>query len=114
MDAATMAFVPGTQLNLSLSFGFHNADTYCIAPIVTPPIEDGSGANTSSANGSSANSSDSAVTTHKDETPNYDFWAVGLNCCSGHSADFTCGEFSNPNARSGLRMMRDDLRNYFR
>mmetsp|Transcript_72956 Transcript_72956/g.144573 ORF Transcript_72956/g.144573 Transcript_72956/m.144573 type:complete len:144 (-) Transcript_72956:49-480(-) len=45
---------------------------------------------------------------------NYDFWAVGLNCCPGESPDFHCGEFSNPRAHSGLRLMRDELRPFFR
>merc|ERR1719401_1001055 len=44
----------------------------------------------------------------------YDFWAVGINCCSGHASDFACGEVSNINAHSGLRLMREDQRAYFR
>eukprot|EP00438_Fugacium_kawagutii_P029114 Skav233711 [mRNA] locus=scaffold2120:100002:105477:+ [translate_table: standard] len=34
------------------------------------------------------------------------FGQVGVNCCSGTTADFRCGEFDNPKARSGLRLMR--------
>ncbi len=30
------------------------------------------------------------------------------------SSDFRCGEFNNPHARSGLRLMRDDQRPFFR
>lgn len=41
----------------------------------------------------------------------YDFWAVGLNCCAH---DFRCGQFNNPYARSGLRLMRDEQRAFFR
>ena len=39
----------------------------------------------------------------------YDFWAVGVNCC-GAAADFKCGEFSNPKAHAGLRLMSDEQR----
>lgn len=86
MDMGQVTFTSGSHLELTKSIGFRNLDTYCVAPIV------------------SANSTG--------ET--YDFWAVGLNCCSGHTPDFACGEYNNPLAHSGLRLMRDDLRSYFR
>jgi hypothetical protein len=86
MDMGRVVFTTDSRLNLAHSMGFKNLDTYCVAPIV-------------SGNGTAKY---------------YDFWAVGLNCCSGHKADFACGEFNNPLAHSGLRLMRDDLRPYFR
>merc|ERR1719343_360760 len=86
MDMGQVTFTPDTRLEITKSMGFRNLDVYCVAPIV-------------SANGT---------------TDTYDFWAVGLNCCSGHASDFACGEFNNPSAHSGLRLMRDDLRSYFR
>jgi len=92
MDAGRMVFKPGSQLDLRYSMGFRNVDLYCVAPVTI------------------GNST-------KGELPplaNYDFWAVGLNCCSGESPDFHCGEFSNPRAHAGLRLMRDQLRPFFR
>lgn len=86
MDMGKATFSAGTHLDISKSLGFRNGDVYCVAPIV------------------------SGNTT----MPRYDFWAVGVNCCSGHVADFACGEYNNPRARSGLRLMRDDIRAYFR
>lgn len=85
MDAGRIIFTPESKLDLQHSMGFRNLDVYCVAPVVV-------GGNMSV----------------------YDFWAVGVNCCSGHTADFACGEFNNPMAHSGLRLMRDDLRPYFR
>mmetsp|Transcript_61438 Transcript_61438/g.148624 ORF Transcript_61438/g.148624 Transcript_61438/m.148624 type:complete len:320 (-) Transcript_61438:86-1045(-) len=87
MDAGRITFTPGSHLDVSRSMGFRNFDTYCVAPIV-----DASGGNVST----------------------YDFWAVGTNCCSGHAPDFHCGEYNNPRAISGLRLMRDDQRAFFR
>mmetsp|Transcript_112611 Transcript_112611/g.351056 ORF Transcript_112611/g.351056 Transcript_112611/m.351056 type:complete len:330 (+) Transcript_112611:82-1071(+) len=87
MDAGRITFTPGSHLDLSRSMGFRNLDTYCVAPVVS-----GSGANVSS----------------------YEFWAVGINCCSGHAPDFHCGEYNNPRALSGLRLMSDSQRAFFR
>lgn len=86
MDAGQILFTPGTKLSLKQSMGFKNGDTYCVAPIV------------------SSNASQST----------FDFWAVGINCCSAHVADFHCGEYLNPFATSGLRLMDDDKREMFR
>jgi hypothetical protein len=94
-DAGQIDFFYGTHLDLARSHGFKSGDTYCVAPIVGPETGgwlDGI----------------------MPKLPNYDFWAVGINCCSGHAPDFHCGEWSNWRASSGLRLTRDDLRDYFK
>lgn len=80
MDAGMIQFTPGSRLWLERSVGFMNEDVHCVAPIHRP---------------------NSNQTT-------FDFWAVGVNCCSAHRPDFRCGEYTNPRARWGLRMMNDN------
>jgi len=86
MDMGQVQFTPGAHLDLTKSIGFRNADTFCVAPIV------------------------SANTTANTTLETYDLWAIGLNCCSGHVPDFHCGEFNVANANSAVRLLRDDQR----
>jgi len=86
MDAGRAYFVEGAGLDAKKSIGFKNDDLYCVAPI----------------------------SYGADQLATYDFWAVGVNCCSGVSSDFRCGEYNNPHARAGLRLMRNDQRPFFR
>jgi len=90
MDAGTAFFADGVRLDLRKSMGFTNLDTYCVAPItqsdVAGPVQ----------------------------LATYDFWAVGLGCCSGNAADFQCGDYNHPRASAGLRMMENEQRDFFR
>lgn len=91
MDAGSVDFVKGSVLDLRKSMGFKNLDTYCVAPITV----------------TNANFM-------RTELSNYDFWAVGTNCCSGDFSDFSCGEFDNPKAHSGVRLLEDESRAFYR
>jgi len=89
MDAGQVTFVPFATVDDEHSMGFVNFITYCVAPITIPYASS--------------------------EDTTYDFWAVGTDCCSGgQSADFACGSVSNPSAHSGLRLLDDSKRNYYR
>lgn len=89
MDAGVVTFAEGTKLEVGRSMGFRSSEMYCVAPISL-----------------GSNSSTQMAT--------YDYWAVGMGCCSGYQADFHCAGFNDPHARGGLRLMNDDVRPYFR
>lgn len=92
MDAGQIEFLPGSHLDLTRSYGFKNEDIYCVAPIVGPKQNK----------------------TNNKTLAQYDYWAIGTNCCSAHITDYHCGEYSNVNAHKGLRLMNDGMRGYFR
>lgn len=91
MDGARLSFIEGTALDLRKAMGFKNLNTYCVAPITV-------------------STSDNV----RAELSSYDYWAVGMNCCSGDLTDFHCGAYNNPKARGGLRLLQDDQRPFFR
>lgn len=105
IDAGVIEFLPGSHVNLSLSYGFKNKDVYCVAPIVF---------------GDQASQNETSWKGYNDGnrrgfgSRNYNFWAVGTNCCSGHGPDYHCGEYMNPGVHKGLRLMKPKDRNYFR
>lgn len=86
MDAGRIYFAHDSVLDMSKAICFKNSDIYCAVPIVKGDHEIGF----------------------------YDFWAVGMNCCNGASGDFRCGEFNNPHAHSGLRLVDSDQRLFYR
>lgn len=86
MDAGVIEFMPGTKLLTHKSMGFKDDNVYCVAPIASA----------------------------KGNQSTYDFWAVGMNCCSGQHPDFHCGEYSSTKSMKGLRLMDDDKREMYR
>lgn len=124
MDAGIINFVYGSHVDTTKSYGMKNKDVWCVAPIVfheshlqivaaslgksTSDLKSATQANHTPAYNSLGYNGSGTL------PPHFDFWAVGTNCCSGHGADFMCGEFDNINAHSGLRLMNDRDRGYFR
>lgn len=77
LDAGRVYFIEDSALDLRKAMAYKDGDTYCVAPVI-----------------------------HGEDTPaSYDYWAVGVNCCSAGAADFRCGAYNNPKARAGVRAM---------
>jgi hypothetical protein len=86
MDAGQLTFASGATLDNTKSGAFMNLDMYCVAPIVS---------------GSATPKS-------------YDFWAVGLNCCTGNY-DFQCADKEKiTGAPSGLRLMSNTQQEFYK
>lgn len=83
LDAGEIDFKTGTHLDHKMNSVWHKTRTYCVAPLVS-----GDGA----------------------KLANYDFWAVGMDCCSARPGDFSCGDVK---ALNGLRVMDEgEIRGY--
>lgn len=87
VDAGRVQFNDKSHIDISKSMAFKSRDMYCVAPIVSPKTN-----------------SKTFV----------DFWVVGKNCCSGHSADFHCEGFDNASFKGGLRLMDESERPFYR
>lgn len=78
MDAGRLTFKAGAYIDTTKAIGFKKVDTYCVAPVTAT------------------------------QTPllTYDFWATGVNCCSGEPGDFHCGEVKDglPNGKVTLQL----------
>lgn len=84
-DAGAVYFTDQTKLDINKSMGLAASKTYCVAPIT----------------------SQSFLTS-------YDFWAVGVGCCSPLGGDFTCGDYNLANAHAGLRVVKEGAASWFR
>mmetsp|Transcript_19038 Transcript_19038/g.41014 ORF Transcript_19038/g.41014 Transcript_19038/m.41014 type:complete len:343 (+) Transcript_19038:78-1106(+) len=91
MDGSRFQFVNNSVVDVRKAMGFRNLDTYCVAPIALR---------------SPQGLVENAV--------NYNYWAVGLDCCSKALGDFHCGDVDVPSAHDGLRVLREDHRSFFR
>jgi hypothetical protein len=87
LDAGRVYFASTAKIDTAQSWHFKDGTLYCVAPIV-----------------SSAGM----------QTKTLDFWAVGTDCCSDIASDFRCGEFTNANARSGLRLLDESKLKMYR
>jgi hypothetical protein len=78
LDAGEIDFVAGSKVDTNYTSLWKHGRTYCVAPLV---FGDG-----------------------KTLLANYDFWSVGVDCCSAKANDFSCGDL-DPSAPAGLRVM---------
>eukprot|EP00403_Amphidinium_massartii_P019205 CAMPEP_0178410200 /NCGR_PEP_ID=MMETSP0689_2-20121128/20856_1 /TAXON_ID=160604 /ORGANISM="Amphidinium massartii, Strain CS-259" /LENGTH=338 /DNA_ID=CAMNT_0020031367 /DNA_START=55 /DNA_END=1071 /DNA_ORIENTATION=+ len=86
MDAGSIDFVRNASLNLSMAMSFKNLDVYCVVPI----------------------------TNGFPRTGQFDYWAVGKNCCSPDQSHVWCEDFKDPWAQGALRLLDDKNRAFYR
>lgn len=91
MDVGIVYFADGNKIDSTRSWHFKQETVYCVAPIIKGDAGQA-----------------------MPETESFDFWAVGKDCCSVSAPDFRCGEYSNPQARSAIRVLGDTDRQFYR
>lgn len=104
MDAGKVYFKEGSYVEIDKATGVRMSGIYCVAPIVRQPIENQGSVQEVGLSG--------PLETPKAGT--FDWWAVGKDCCDPmFGANYKCTDSRNPYARSGLRMVDDESREYF-
>lgn len=82
LDAGAVEFANKSFVDITRAVGYKDGNVWCVAPIKLD----------------------------NEAVANHDFWAVGVNCCTGFPGDFNC--FENEQARSsahgGLRIVNDE------
>mmetsp|Transcript_34708 Transcript_34708/g.73897 ORF Transcript_34708/g.73897 Transcript_34708/m.73897 type:complete len:392 (+) Transcript_34708:80-1255(+) len=95
-DAGLVEFSDGVDIDRAKGGCFvGGGHTYCVAPILYS----------------------GALHTGLGNTPtfgSYDYFAVGVDCCSCPNQDFRCGEWKNPLANGGIRSLDFRSRPFFR
>jgi hypothetical protein len=92
MDAASVGFVDDARVVTDMAMSYTTFDVYCVAPISTA----------------------SGLPSQGGKLISYDFWAVGINCCSSAKTNFNCGQLDNPRAKMGMRLVDNDQVSMFK
>lgn len=93
-DAGIVYFEPGAQLKANRNACVKSDNAYCVAPIVhCGPV------------------GNCPELDKLSETGNFDFWAVGQDCCGCPNGEFRCGDWNNPLAHGGLRVVEKNPEN---
>lgn len=90
-DAGRIYFTPNAYLDRTKAGCYVKGKTYCIAPIVI----------------------EGDIFAKVPQFGSYDYFAVGVDCCSCPDRDFRCGEYNNPLAAAGLRYTDDNERIFY-
>jgi|Transcript_89959 hypothetical protein len=83
MDYGIISFTENATINSNMSMLFKDGTTYCVAPVIVNGVAPAS----------------------------YDFWAVGVDCCS--SGTFKCGDWNLAAAHSGLRVSSESEKQFY-
>eukprot|EP00413_Alexandrium_margalefii_P018017 CAMPEP_0204534386 /NCGR_PEP_ID=MMETSP0661-20131031/12912_1 /ASSEMBLY_ACC=CAM_ASM_000606 /TAXON_ID=109239 /ORGANISM="Alexandrium margalefi, Strain AMGDE01CS-322" /LENGTH=292 /DNA_ID=CAMNT_0051540837 /DNA_START=93 /DNA_END=968 /DNA_ORIENTATION=- len=103
MDAGQVYFREGSTVSASDMMAFKSVSTFCVAPITSQPLWNAGDPDQIQAGGP----------VNMPPSGTVDFWAVGTDCCSPRAKSFNCSDASVPNARAGLRLLRDDQRPFY-
>lgn len=101
MDVGRATFKEGTRVDTAYARAFVDRHTYCVAPIVGQPM-------------TSMGTATSGSAFQLPPSGTVDFWAIGIDCCLPSGEQFECAQVTNTLARSGMRLLRDDQRLFYK
>jgi len=104
MDAGQVYFKEGVEVDTKDMVAFRSGSVYCVAPIVGQPLWNQDDPSHTAQSGALRMPTSGTL----------DFWAVGVDCCDQESKTFTCGAAGSQGARAGIRLLRDDVRPFYR
>lgn len=104
MDAGQIYFKEGVEIDTQDMITFRSGNVYCAAPILGQPLW----------NQDDKAQLEQSGALRLPKSGTLDFWAVGVDCCDKESKTFTCGAAGSRKARAGIRLLRDDIRPFYR
>lgn len=104
MDAGQIYFKEGVEIDTQDMIAFRSGNVYCAAPILGQPLW----------NQDDESQIEQSGPLRLPKSGTLDFWAVGVDCCDRESKTFTCGAAGSRKARAGVRLLRDDIRPFYR
>jgi len=104
MDAGQIYFKEGVEVDTQDMIAFRSGNVYCAAPIVGQPLW----------NQDDKAQMEQSGALRLPKSGTLDFWAIGVDCCDKESKTFTCGAAGSRKARAGIRLLRDDVRPFYK
>uniref|UniRef100_A0A6U9FAX0 Uncharacterized protein n=1 Tax=Zooxanthella nutricula TaxID=1333877 RepID=A0A6U9FAX0_9DINO len=104
MDAGQVYFKEDSRVATEQTITYRADALYCAAPIVSQSLVNQDGVDQEERDGPF----------NLPKSLTVDFWVIGQDCCDQGTRTFTCGAAQDPRARAGIRLLRDEVRPFYK